>query len=91
VCNICRVGFKLARSGSSTAFSRFGKGSYFSATSGKSHDYADFSEKTVGGTRMRLMFLCKVAVGRASAKFPDSGSIRFILLHRRHSPAFCSR
>jgi hypothetical protein len=65
VCNICRVGFSLERSGSSTSFSRFGKGSYFSATSGKSHDYSTLSEKAVNGTRMRLMFLCKVAVGRA--------------------------
>lgn len=65
MCNICRVGFSKALAGSSTKFLRFGRGMYFSATSGKSHDYASGSEKQVGGERMRLMFLCKVAVGRA--------------------------
>jgi hypothetical protein len=65
VCNICLVGFSPSYAGTSSSFMRFGKGSYFSATSGKSNDYNAGSEQLIGGRTVRLMFLCKVAVGRA--------------------------
>ena len=49
ICNICRAGFRLDRADSNPARPamslRFGKGLYFSATSGKSHDYNLLSER----------------------------------------------
>jgi hypothetical protein len=72
VCNICRSGFALDRAGSAagrTLALRFGRGLYFSSTSGKSHDYGEASERRrpdgSGCERSwYVMFLCHVAVGR---------------------------
>lgn len=68
VCNICRVGFSTAFSGSATGAAagwlRFGPGFYFSKTSSKSDDYAKASERVAGGKTFRCMFLCKVSMGR---------------------------
>ena len=76
VCNICREGFRLDRSGSGPGARRmalrFGQGLYFSDTSGKSNDYNDDSGRMrrVGSGRTvewRCMFLCKVVAGRSHA------------------------
>jgi len=72
VCSICRNGFALNRAGSQAGRAmnlRFGKGLYFSSTSGKSHDYASGSEKwrPDGSGRDKawfVMLVCQVAVGR---------------------------
>lgn len=71
VCNICRAGWELERSGSNAGrvmALRYGKGVYFSATSGKSNDYSAGTERIkhmghLGRVRWRTMFLCKVVSG----------------------------
>lgn len=62
ICNICRVGFDMALSGGNTNFLRYGGGLYFSATSGKSNDYA--GKVAFGGKTYKAMFVCKVAAGK---------------------------
>lgn len=45
---------------------RYGRGLYFSSTSGKSNDYAGGSERVRGrGRRWRTLFVARVAAGRA--------------------------
>lgn len=67
VCSVCRIGFELRLAGTGPAGGRvrplrYGQGLYFSSTSSKSDDYAACSERSgPGGTRLRCMFLCKVA------------------------------
>ena len=71
VCNICREGFRLDRSGTGPGGQRmvlrFGRGLYFSDTSGKSNDYNDDSRRMrpIGNgktVQWKCMFLCKVRV-----------------------------
>lgn len=71
VCNICAKSFQMAcvRTGGAVGWSgrlRFGPGLYFSATSGKSNDYADASGRDHGNAgQWRCMFLCRVALGKS--------------------------
>ena len=73
LCSIAGRGFLLVHCGTGpnanrAAFAaglRYGPGLYFSATSGKSHDYATGSERVRGGRRWRTMFMASVAAGRA--------------------------
>jgi len=66
VCNICQDGFRLLYAGSQTKFLRFGPGLYFTATSSKSHSYNMGSARNGNHQKeWRVMFLCKVAVGKA--------------------------
>mmetsp|Transcript_23227 Transcript_23227/g.25794 ORF Transcript_23227/g.25794 Transcript_23227/m.25794 type:complete len:203 (-) Transcript_23227:56-664(-) len=69
ICNICRIGFKLTQG---KPFQRYGSALYFSSVSGKSNDYANKSERIIGGKRWRCMFLCKVITGRVF-KTKDNG------------------
>ena len=72
VCNICRMGFALDRAGATGGQRmnlRYGRGLYFSDTSGKSNDYNQASERRRnisghGGVAWRAMFLCQVVAGR---------------------------
>ena len=78
VCTICQASFKLDHSGGGPLTGawggrlRYGRGLYFSKASSKSNDYAAESERVGGGARMRCVFLCKVALGRAF-KTPRDG------------------
>ena len=75
LCSIAAGGFRLAHSGTGPNAGvlnfgpanglRYGRGLYFSATSGKSHDYAGGSERLRGGRRWRTMFMASVAAGNA--------------------------
>ena len=70
VCSICARSFDINRAGSSSAGGqrmrlRYGNGLYFSKCSSKSNDYAANSERVYKGERFRVMFLSKVALGRA--------------------------
>ena len=72
VCNICRTGFALDRAGATGGQRmslRYGRGLYFSDTSGKSNDYNQASERQRhiaghGSQPWRCMFLCQVVAGR---------------------------
>jgi len=72
VCNICRTGFALDRAGATGGQRmnlRYGRGLYFSDTSGKSNDYNQASERRrnitgYGSSPWRAMFLCQVVAGR---------------------------
>ena len=72
VCNICRAGFELERSGTNPGrimALRYGKGVYFSGTSGKSNDYSGGTQRMrrvrhKGNVRWRAMFLCNVVAGK---------------------------
>ena len=76
ICSIAHHSFRTRCSGQTTAsqnggWLRYGRGLYFSATSGKSNDYSAGSEtirregdRRGKDWRWRCMFLCKVAVGR---------------------------
>ena len=82
LCSIAAQGFRLSRRGSGPNFARasfatssglrFGPGLYFSATSGKSHDYAGGSELVRQGRRWRTMFLASVAAGKAHLELGES-------------------
>mmetsp|Transcript_20201 Transcript_20201/g.40891 ORF Transcript_20201/g.40891 Transcript_20201/m.40891 type:complete len:161 (-) Transcript_20201:298-780(-) len=63
VCNICQTSFNLNLSGTHRG-GNFGSGIYFSRHSQKSHNYNPDSQRTVGGTTTRVLFLCKVAEGK---------------------------
>ena len=70
LCSILGNGLLLAHAGSGPNASnrttlRYGKGLYFSSTSGKSNDYAMHSERLRGSRRWRTMFVARVAAGRA--------------------------
>ena len=75
LCSILSSGFLLGKAGtgpnSSVRRLRYGPGIYFSATSGKSNDYAGNSERHLPGAKAgevrkwRVMLLANVAVGRA--------------------------
>ena len=75
LCSILAGGFSLAHAGSgpnatqvtfgSAVGLRYGRGLYFSSTSGKSNDYAAGSERKRRGRRWRTLFLCNVAAGHA--------------------------
>ena len=75
LCNILASGFSLAKAGTGPNRAllnlRYGPGIYFSATSGKSNDYANGSERnrSFGGpstTRaFRVMIVASVAAGKA--------------------------
>ena len=75
LCSILSGSFALAHSGcgpnaSRAAFGtasglRYGRGLYFSSTSGKSNDYAGGSERMRRGRRWRTLFLASVAAGKA--------------------------
>lgn len=75
LCSILSGSFSLAHSGggpnaSRAAFGtalglRYGRGVYFSSTSGKSIDYAHGSERMRRGRRWRTLFLARVAAGKA--------------------------
>lgn len=70
VCNITAQAFSVAGAGSGPnatlmpAGLRYGRGLYFSRTASKSNDYAGGSERPLSHGRHRVMFLCKVCVGR---------------------------
>jgi len=69
VCNIFAQSFDLSRAGSSATGGRrmqlrYGDGLYFSKCSSKSNDYAALSERNRTGRAYRVMFLCKVTLGR---------------------------
>lgn len=82
LCSISARGFRLDRNGTGPNFRRvnfstasglrYGPGLYFSATSGKSHEYAGGSERIRHGRRWRSMFLASVAAGRAHLAYEDS-------------------
>ena len=68
VCSIAEMSFKLDLAGGGTltqnfGYLRYGRGLYFSKTSSKSNDYGGDTERLRGGQRLRVMFLCKVALG----------------------------
>ena len=76
LCSILAKGFSLAHAGTgpnagranfgTAAGLRYGRGLYFSSTSGKSNDYAGGSERVRRGSRRwRTLFLCQVAAGKA--------------------------
>lgn len=75
LCSILSCGFSLAHAGTGPNAARatfgtanglrYGRGLYFSATSGKSNDYAVGSQRERRGRRWRTLFLCRVAAGRA--------------------------
>ena len=69
VCSIAASGFQLRHAGGGAlspafGFLRYGRGLYFSRTSSKSNDYGAGSERSHGGANHRVMFLCKVALGK---------------------------
>mmetsp|Transcript_7097 Transcript_7097/g.10586 ORF Transcript_7097/g.10586 Transcript_7097/m.10586 type:complete len:395 (+) Transcript_7097:68-1252(+) len=68
VCSIIESGFDLSRAGASGGQImrlRYGQGTYFSQSSSKANDYAGNSERPDhSGRRTRVMFLCKVTLGR---------------------------
>lgn len=74
VCNICKESFQLLYSGQNAGKRmklRYGNGLYFSATSSKSHDYNEHSEKILRqgdhkkqSWSWRSTFLCSVVLGR---------------------------
>ena len=73
-CAVCSIGaqaFSMARAGGGPnaalmpAGLRYGRGLYFSSTSGKSNDYAVSSERRRRGRRWRTLFVCRVAAGHA--------------------------
>jgi hypothetical protein len=71
-CSLCSIlghGFLLRHAGSGPNAAnrslRYGRGLYFSSTSGKSNDYAVRSERARGRRRWRTMFVASVAAGRA--------------------------
>merc|ERR1712137_149047 len=75
VCRICLQSFNvnLAGSGGGQRMKlRYGKGLYFSGTSSKSNDYAAATERTTSGRQVRLVFLCKVAVGKCYKTLKES-------------------
>jgi hypothetical protein len=75
LCSILASGFLLAHSGTgpnagranlgTASGLRFGRGLYFSSTSGKSNDYAHGSERQRRGRSWRTLFVAKVAAGAA--------------------------
>lgn len=70
LCSILGCGFRLAHAGTgpnagNRATLRYGRGLYFSSTSGKSNDYAMRSERIRSNRRWRTMFVASVAAGRA--------------------------
>jgi hypothetical protein len=75
LCSILAGSFALAHSGRGPNASRatfgtagglrYGRGLYFSSTSGKSNDYAHRSERMRRGRRWRTLFLASVAAGKA--------------------------
>ena len=60
----CRPNAGRAAFGNASGL-RYGRGLYFSATSGKSNDYATGSERLRHGRLWRTLFLAKVAAGTA--------------------------
>ena len=70
VCTICATSFDLSHSGraalggSARRTLRYGRGLYFSRVSSKSNDYNESTERRASQGRTRIMFLCKVALGR---------------------------
>jgi len=90
LCSICRRGFSLdaaGRHGGSSMALRYGRGLYFSATSGKSHDYAGGSKRARPDGSGRavswfVMLLCSVAVGRpyetARGHIPEEEVLRLV-------------
>jgi len=70
VCSICAQAFSMARAGGGPnaalmpAGLRYGRGLYFSRTASKSNDYAFETERRLPHGRHRVLFLCKVCVGR---------------------------
>ena len=77
VCSITAQAFSLARAGGGPnaalmpAGLRYGRGLYFSRTASKSNDYARPSERILADGRHRIMFLCKVCVGRTHRTAQD--------------------
>lgn len=70
VCGIMQHGFSLTRAGTGPNAGRrlglrYGHGLYFSATSGKSNDYAWEAERWRAGRAWRCMLVASVAAGRA--------------------------
>jgi hypothetical protein len=70
VCRICEISFDITRAGGGRltqnfGYLRYGPGLYFSKSPNKSHDYAADSKRHVAGVgNTRVMFLCRVALGR---------------------------
>jgi hypothetical protein len=77
VCSIAAQAFSLARAGGGPnaalmpAGLRYGRGLYFSRTSSKSDGYAHGSERDLPHGKHRVMFLCKVCVGRTHRTAQD--------------------
>ncbi|KAJ1629918.1 hypothetical protein T492DRAFT_1007807 [Pavlovales sp. CCMP2436] len=69
ICSIMQGGFRLEHAGSgplsANRANRYGNGLYFSATSGKSNDYAYGSERVRGNRNWRCLLVASVAAGRA--------------------------
>ena len=75
LCSILSDGFRLEHAGTgpnagratfgTAAGLRYGRGIYFSSTSGKSNDYNGGSERQRRGRRWRTLFVCRVAAGQA--------------------------
>lgn len=84
VCSIFARSFDVALAGTSAVGGlrralRYGGGIYFSKCSSKSNDYANPSERAVAGERYRVMFLCRVSLGRvyhaSVGQIPDISGI----------------
>lgn len=84
VCSIFARSFDVAHAGTSAVGGqrralRYGPGLYFSKCSSKSNDYAQTSERQSAGHRYRVMFLCRVSLGRVyharQAEIPDISGI----------------
>ncbi|KAH9932383.1 uncharacterized protein B0H18DRAFT_55450 [Fomitopsis serialis] len=61
LCSIITTSFRIVRAGQRTNFGRFGAGIYTSATSSKSHDYA---QQLGGGSKYKAMLLTDVVMGK---------------------------
>ncbi|CCL98307.1 uncharacterized protein FIBRA_00301 [Fibroporia radiculosa] len=71
LCGILRSSFQVSLAGRATAFQRFGRGIYASATSSKANDYV----QEIGGSPYRAMLLNDVVVGNGKKMFNDDLSL----------------
>jgi hypothetical protein len=72
VCNICRSSFIIFSAAQRNFGDRFGRGIYFAPNSSKSNDYIT---QAPGSGNKRVMFLCRVALGKEYVVTQDNPNL----------------